>query len=131
MTRDKQTTLFPSTDPFRWLGLALSVRQPWANLIAQGKKTIETRTWSTDYRGELLIVSSRKPNIAPAGCAVALVELIDCRVMFESDEEAACCEIYPGAIAWCLENIHPVKPVAVRGRLGLYEVDVEVELVCG
>jgi len=28
----------------------LTVRQPWANLIASGRKTIETRTWSTNYR---------------------------------------------------------------------------------
>ena len=40
---------------------ALSVKQPWASLIASGQKTIETRTWRTDYRGDLLIVSSRQP----------------------------------------------------------------------
>ena len=50
---------------------ALSVKQPWANMIAEGEKTIETRTWSTDYRGEILIVSARDPDIPPAGCAVA------------------------------------------------------------
>mgnify|MGYP000945848419 CR=1 FL=1 len=26
--------------------------QPWANLIAAGTKTIETRLWATAYRGE-------------------------------------------------------------------------------
>jgi len=127
--KDKQTTLFQPTDPIRWSGRALSVKQPWANLIAQGRKTIETRTWSTSYRGELLIVSSRKPNIAPAGCAVALVDIVGCRPMTAEDELAACCELYPGALAWCLENIRPVKPVAVRGRLGQYRVEVELELV--
>jgi len=34
---------------------ALTVRQPWASLIACGVKTIETRSWSTKYRGPLLI----------------------------------------------------------------------------
>ena len=34
---------------------ALTVRQPWASLIAAGAKTIETRSWSTGYRGDLLI----------------------------------------------------------------------------
>lgn len=34
---------------------ALTVRQPWATLIAIGAKTIETRSWSTMYRGELAI----------------------------------------------------------------------------
>lgn len=34
---------------------ALTVRQPWASLIAAGVKTIETRSWSTRYRGPLAI----------------------------------------------------------------------------
>jgi len=37
---------------------ALSVKQPWANKIASGEKTIEVRTWYTHYRGPLLIVLS-------------------------------------------------------------------------
>lgn len=39
---------------------ALSVKQPYADLIACGRKTIETRTWKTNYRGPLLICSSLK-----------------------------------------------------------------------
>ena len=35
--------------------LALSIRQPWAELIVTGKKTIEIRSWSTEYRGLLWI----------------------------------------------------------------------------
>lgn len=34
---------------------ALTVRQPWASLIAGGTKTIETRSWPTSYRGPLAI----------------------------------------------------------------------------
>ena len=30
---------------------ALSVRQPWAELILRGEKQIEVRTWATNYRG--------------------------------------------------------------------------------
>jgi hypothetical protein len=103
---------------------ALSVKQPWASLIAQGKKTIETRSWPTDYRGELLIVSSRFPAIEPAGCAVAVVNLVDCRPMTRADEAAACCEIYPGAWAWVLEEVRAVKPWPVRGQLRIFEVEV-------
>lgn len=39
---------------------ALSLRQPWAWLVAAGYKTIETRTWGTKYRGLLLIHASGK-----------------------------------------------------------------------
>ena len=34
---------------------ALSIRQPWAHLILCGLKDVENRTWSTDYRGPLVI----------------------------------------------------------------------------
>lgn len=34
---------------------ALTVRQPWASLIALGVKRIETRSWDTQYRGPLAI----------------------------------------------------------------------------
>ena len=34
---------------------ALSVSQPFADLIITGKKTIELRKWNTNFRGEFLI----------------------------------------------------------------------------
>ena len=34
---------------------ALSLTQPWASLVACGAKRIETRSWSTAYRGPLAI----------------------------------------------------------------------------
>lgn len=36
----------------------LSILQPWASLIVLGHKKIETRSWNTNYRGELLIHAS-------------------------------------------------------------------------
>jgi len=42
---------------------AISLKQPWANLVASGKKTIETRTWKTPYSGPILIVSSKKRQL--------------------------------------------------------------------
>lgn len=43
----------------------LSLHQPWASLVALGVKTIETRSWSTQYRGHLLIhAAKRRPNFA-------------------------------------------------------------------
>jgi hypothetical protein len=103
---------------------ALSVKQPWANLIASGSKTIETRTWPTDYRGDLLIVSSKKPQIEPAGCGLAIVRLVDCRPMTEADERLALCSKYEGAYSWILTDIRPIEPVPVKGALGLFQVDL-------
>lgn len=102
---------------------ALSVKQPWANMIASGEKTIETRKWYTDYRGSLLIVSSKTPRIEPAGYAIAVAKLIDCRPMTKNDEENACCDLYQGAYAWVLINIKKITPFPVKGQLGIYDVD--------
>jgi hypothetical protein len=66
---------------------AISLRQPWASLIVYGLKTVEIRTWQTDYRGPLLIHASKtvdedamlrfKIQDPPKGCLIGTVELID------------------------------------------------------
>lgn len=37
----------------------LSLTQPWATLVATGAKTIETRSWSSTYRGLVAIHASK------------------------------------------------------------------------
>lgn len=37
----------------------LTLTQPWATLVAIGAKKIETRSWATSYRGELLIHAAK------------------------------------------------------------------------
>jgi len=105
---------------------ALSIKQPWASLIAQGKKTIETRTWKTNYRGPLLICASKKPTIhnLPTGCAIALVTLIGCRSMQVEDANAAQCELYDHAWSWMLSDIRPIVPFCVRGLPGLFDIGI-------
>ena len=46
----------------------LSVQYPWAEYIRTGEKTVELRTWATDYRGPLAIASSLSPRGYPAKC---------------------------------------------------------------
>lgn len=41
---------------------AITIRQPWANLIACSLKIIETRHWKTFYRGPLAIHASKNPD---------------------------------------------------------------------
>jgi ASCH domain-containing protein len=41
----------------------LSIRQPWAAYVVSGYKTIELRTWPTDYRGWLWIHAGRTPDL--------------------------------------------------------------------
>lgn len=107
---------------------AISLHQPWASLIARGLKTIETRRWPTKFRGDLLIVSTKKPIVddLPCGQALCVVEVVACEPMQKEHEEQACCVIYPDAWAWGLANIRPIKePFAVRGSQGFYEVNME------
>ena len=104
---------------------AISLKQPWANLVASGKKTIETRKWTTNYRGDLVICSSKKPDIPPAGYALCIVELHHIEPMKKSHEKRACIKVYPRAHSWFLRNIRPLKKVVpVKGRLGVFDLNL-------
>lgn len=63
---------------------AISVRQPYAEMIMRGIKNLEFRTWSTKYRGPILIHASNtlpSDHIAIAqydiGCSRGLQESLD------------------------------------------------------
>ncbi|KKU92197.1 MAG: hypothetical protein UY21_C0004G0032 [Microgenomates group bacterium GW2011_GWA1_48_10] len=108
---------------------ALCLKQPYANWVASGKKTIETRRWKTDYRGDILICSSKTVDIPPAGFALCLVELVDIIPMEKKHEKAAGIEVYDGAYAWMLRNLRPLKSIfPVKGQLGLFNLKVDPEL---
>ncbi len=106
---------------------ALSLHQPWATYITQGQKTIETRTWPTGHRGDLLIVSTKKPEYKGCLCGFALcvVNLVNCRKMLISDEAGARCKWRPGLWAWDLTEIRKIEPFRVRGHQRLYDVKFE------
>lgn len=54
--------------------IALSIRQPFAFLIVNGFKTIENRSWLTNYRGEFLIHAGKKLTPADYDAAMLFVE---------------------------------------------------------
>lgn len=109
---------------------ALSVRQPFANLIASGEKKLELRTWSTLYRGELLIVAATKPHeqfpeaAGPWGVSLAIVDLVDV-LPFTQDHERLACIAKPAwrGFSWVLDNPRLVTQSRVRGLPGLFEFD--------
>ena len=77
---------------------ALSLKQPWAELVVPGRKTIELRNWNTKFRGEFLVHASLNPNkdaVArlgftdlPLGCIVGKATLVDVK-QYKSKEEFA------------------------------------------
>jgi hypothetical protein len=107
---------------------ALSVQEPWASRIAYGRKTVETRTWRTGHRGALLICASATPKSSVSGKAVALATLADCRLMTPDDEDAAQCNWYEDIYAWVLTDVTAVQPFLVKGRQGLYDVEIPFDV---
>ena len=137
---------------------ALSIKQPWADLIGSGAKTIETRTWSTAYRGPLLIHAGKKPadflrltekthylkgtyceaihsedrrfsGFYTLGKALFIAELWHVEPMTPAHEPAAHCSVYPGAFAWHLRNIRHIRPVQLTGQLGIFETTIKIEFL--
>ncbi len=86
----------------------LTIRQPWASLIAVGAKTIETRPFRTDYRGPLAIHAGlhvpsqddmllidgsdgRDGRLLPLGAVVAVCDLVDVvPIVDEWPDDGAC-----------------------------------------
>jgi hypothetical protein len=111
---------------------ALTIRQPYAALIADGIKSIEVRSWRTSYRGPLLICASARPAdveeeltdgravILPAGVACCVVDLWDVTPFSLWHEEAACCDWEANLYAWRLRHPRPVQPVPVKGQQRLF-----------
>jgi len=110
---------------------AISIQQPWATLIAYGEKRIEWRSWSTSYRGELLICASARDFplddgvVAPGGFALAVVTLADVRPFSRRDLTAACMDKMPTptGFAWVLHGVREIEPFPVKGRQRLFEVE--------
>lgn len=114
----------------------LSVRQPWASLIASGEKTIELRSWSTRYRGDLLILAGGEPwkgdhghEIGPLGVSLCLVRLVDVRPFLPGEDTAASCvpphllESGKRYFSWVLEFPRALPQRKTKGKLGLFIPD--------
>ena len=108
---------------------ALSVLAPYAMDIFDGLKTIEWRSWKTDYRGDLLICSSsRKFEGCISGHALCMVELVDVVPFTKSHLANACMEEIPepAGYAWILKNVRHIVPFAYKGKLHIYDVDASL-----
>lgn len=119
---------------------ALSLKQPWAELILQGKKTIETRTWNTSFRGRFLIHASLTPNAErmaefgftnlPLGAIVGEAELVDVKEYADKQAWDADEDKHFGRLAawtkkrygYLLKNVKRVTPKPCKGKLNFFEV---------
>ena len=69
-------------------------------------KTIELRTWKTNYRGKLLIVASRFPKRKSCQAEKGFVLSIErLRKMCELDVELSCCDYSDTYYSWIFKKI--------------------------
>lgn len=121
---------------------ALTLYQPWASLIADGRKTVETRSWSTQYRGELAIHAGATVNVdacklfgydstqIPRGAIVCIVDLVDC-VQFPSQlvKPDPYGDYTPGRFGWLLASIRTFRqPIPVKGVMGLWNWETPMQM---
>lgn len=103
---------------------ALTVHPIYAMKIVTGIKTVECRTWKTDYRGDILITSSAKKfkGTIP-GHVLGVVELVDVVPFKKEHLQAADMIGMPDvdSYAWILKNPRVIKPIPIKGKLSLWE----------
>lgn len=123
---------------------ALSVRQPWAELIVTGRKTIEIRSWITEYRGKIWVHAGKtgEPDLersfgitgAFKGGFVgsvylrAIVPLDRSRWSTWQERHLVHGKYDAGQYGWILENpIRFKSPLPGPGRLNLFKLDPKLE----
>ena len=127
----------------------LTIKEPFATLIKNKVKYIETRSWKTNYRGELYIHSGLskltkevkerkelaklyKESELKYGYIICKCTLVDCIYMTEdfikeekrkNPKNFVSGRYEVGRYAWVLDNIEPIKPIQAKGKLGIWHYD--------
>jgi len=109
--------------------------QPWADLIVDGIRDIENRTWPTKFRGVVLIHASKKvertevkryrrelgldtnDDYKPTtGAIIGKAEIFDCLTHHRS-------RFFKGPYGFVLKNARRIsRPIPLRGLLGIFRV---------
>ena len=124
----------------------LTIKEPYATLIKRKIKYIETRSWKTNYRGQLYIQAGcskidkdlkqhsellelYKDIKLNYGNIICKCNLIDCVYMTEEfiNQEKEnnynnfiAGDYKEGRYAWILDSIEEVEPIPVKGQLGIW-----------
>lgn len=120
---------------------ALTLYEPWATLIRTGKKTIETRSWGTQYRGPLAIHAGKKkadvwacgefgldPKAMHRGEILCIVNMIEC-YQFDlytkpkiPDDQLPYGDFHFGRFGHVYEMLYVLaRPIAVNGQRLFWE----------
>jgi hypothetical protein len=122
----------------------LSLRQPYAELLVSGKKTIELRKWNTNFRGKFLIHASKNVDkerckslgidhtkldtgAIIGGAILYGVKKYDNKIQLMRDKNShyADANIFNSYMyGFLIKNAHRLKhPIQFLGKLGFFEVD--------
>lgn len=123
--------------------LTLTVSQPYASLIADGKKVIENRTWWTPHRGNLLIhagsgqqyCTRKELKRYPTGKILAVCKLTHvCRPRDLHQFHPHLIDDDDAIGPWCWIICHVKKlenPIVTPGDRGLWEFPVNRKMLIG
>ena len=122
----------------------LSISQPFADLIISGKKTIELRTWNTNFRGEFLVHSPIKIRIEDCkrlkitkqletGAIIGKAEIYEVKLYDNINEikkdqrlHFASKKFQKKTYGFMLKNAKALRvPIPCKGRLGFFDVELE------
>ena len=129
---------------------ALSIKEPFASLVSLGIKKIETRSWKTNYRGEIYIHASLTKNkidnerkekllkLLPdnykfkEGSIICKCILKDCVYMdhefienIKKDKIEYLCGHYEvGRYAWILSDVKIIDNIRIKGKLGIWNFEI-------
>lgn len=99
-----------------------------AKLLREGRMKIIAKRWKTTYRGDLLITSSNSSENEFAGKAFCVAELYDITNMKEEDESTSFIYFDKNLYSWHFRNFRPIEPFETKGKLGLFEIDLQQDL---
>lgn len=129
----------------------ISIKEPYATLIKEKIKLIETRSWKTNYRGELYIHASisksnltkkdklfinsiKKLSLNP-GSILCKCKLIDCIYMTKeyiegikkNNYQEYLCGLYEeGRYAFVLDDIEVLDGIIpAKGKLGIWNYQID------
>lgn len=125
----------------------ISIKEPFATLIKENIKNIETRSWKTNYRGEIYIHASKISDKTRTqelsdltknlkmnnGNIIAKATLVDCKYMDQkfikeikqNKTEYLCGDYKEGRYAWILKDIKKIKPIKAKGKLNIWNYEIE------
>jgi hypothetical protein len=129
--------------------IALTIQQPWADLILRGIKSVEVRSVPVGMRTTIYLYASQNLSLLPAatvairdsdinvtelpkGKIVGTVEIVDCQPCIREDAKSACIpwKLMKGQFSWKLENpqryLPPLKAHRVPYGMWFYPFKTKI-----